>query len=44
MVAKNPLFVGRWTWKKFGATVVDDIWPEVTFFTLISIRKNVECK
>ncbi|KAF9038437.1 Bestrophin, RFP-TM, chloride channel-domain-containing protein [Panaeolus papilionaceus] len=36
MVASNPLFVGRWTWKKFGATVIDDIWPEVSFFTLVA--------
>ncbi|KAF8157097.1 Bestrophin, RFP-TM, chloride channel-domain-containing protein [Crassisporium funariophilum] len=36
MVANNPLFRGRWTAKKFGATVVDDIWPEVIFFTLIA--------
>ncbi|PPQ90098.1 hypothetical protein CVT25_012262 [Psilocybe cyanescens] len=36
MVANNPLFRGTWTAKKFGATVVDDIWPEVTFFTLVA--------
>ncbi|KAF8908575.1 Bestrophin, RFP-TM, chloride channel-domain-containing protein [Gymnopilus junonius] len=36
MVAKNPLFHGTWTAKKLGATVVDDIWPEVGFFTLIA--------
>lgn len=36
MVAKNPLFQGNWTAKKLGATVVDDIWPEVGFFTLIA--------
>ncbi|KAF9041401.1 Bestrophin, RFP-TM, chloride channel-domain-containing protein [Panaeolus papilionaceus] len=36
MVAANPLFRGRWTWKKFGATVIDDIWPEVTFFTCMA--------
>ncbi len=35
MVAKDPLF-GHWTVKKFSATVVDDIWPEVTFFTLVA--------
>jgi hypothetical protein len=33
MVANNPLFSGRWTLKKFNATVVNDIWPEVLFFT-----------
>jgi predicted membrane chloride channel (bestrophin family) len=26
----------RWTLKKFQATVVNDIWPEVTFFTLVA--------
>ncbi|KAI0634951.1 UPF0187-domain-containing protein [Trametes polyzona] len=31
MVAKNPLFVG-WSLKKFKATVINDIWPEVLFF------------
>jgi len=36
MVAGNPLFQGRWTLKKFNATVVNDIWPEVLFFTLIA--------
>ncbi|KAF9525224.1 Bestrophin, RFP-TM, chloride channel-domain-containing protein [Crepidotus variabilis] len=36
MVVKNPLFSGRWTAKKFGATVLDDTWPEVTFFTLFA--------
>ncbi|KAF8189348.1 Bestrophin, RFP-TM, chloride channel-domain-containing protein [Pholiota molesta] len=35
MVANNPLF-RHWTAKKFSATVLDDIWPEVTFFTLIA--------
>ncbi|KAI9058064.1 UPF0187-domain-containing protein [Trametes sanguinea] len=32
MVAENPLFVG-WSLKKFKATVINDIWPEVLFFT-----------
>ncbi|KAI0646104.1 UPF0187-domain-containing protein [Trametes meyenii] len=32
MVAKNPLFVG-WSFKKFKATVINDIWPEVLFFS-----------
>ncbi|KAI0764800.1 Bestrophin, RFP-TM, chloride channel-domain-containing protein [Fomes fomentarius] len=32
MVAKNPLFAG-WSLKKFKATVINDIWPEVLFFT-----------
>ncbi|KAF8810930.1 UPF0187-domain-containing protein [Phlegmacium glaucopus] len=36
MVASNPLFRGGLTLKKFEATVINDIWPEVTFFTLIA--------
>ncbi|KAJ2926685.1 hypothetical protein H1R20_g10406, partial [Candolleomyces eurysporus] len=36
MVASNPLFSGRWTLKKFNATVVNDIWPEVLFFTAVA--------
>ncbi|KAI0819472.1 UPF0187-domain-containing protein [Trametes gibbosa] len=32
MVASNPLFVG-WSLKKFKATVINDIWPEVLFFS-----------
>ncbi|KAI0367174.1 UPF0187-domain-containing protein [Pilatotrama ljubarskyi] len=32
MVAKNPLFMG-WSLKKFKATVINDIWPEVLFFS-----------
>ncbi|KAF9477338.1 UPF0187-domain-containing protein [Pholiota conissans] len=35
MVAMNPLFT-HWTAKKFSATVLDDIWPEVIFFTLVA--------
>lgn len=35
MVAANPLFVGGGYYKKFKATVVNDIWPEVLFFTLV---------
>jgi hypothetical protein len=38
MVSSNPLFNGRWTAKKFGATVLDDIWQEVTVFTLFATR------
>ncbi|KAI0746519.1 hypothetical protein C8Q80DRAFT_1175534 [Daedaleopsis nitida] len=34
MVAQNPLFAG-WSLKKFKATVINDIWPEVLFFTAI---------
>ena len=36
MVAANPLFRGRWTLKRFNATVINDIWPEVFFFTLVA--------
>ncbi|KAF7356016.1 hypothetical protein MVEN_00931000 [Mycena venus] len=35
MVASNPLFSG-WSIKKFNATVVNDVWPEVSFFTLVA--------
>jgi len=35
MVASDPLFVG-WSIKKFNATVINDVWPEVIFFTLVS--------
>ncbi|KAG5637003.1 hypothetical protein H0H81_006147 [Sphagnurus paluster] len=35
-MVENPLFHGTWTKEKFQATVVLDIWPEVTFFTLIA--------
>lgn len=36
MVAANPLFRGTWTLKKFNATVINDIWPEVAFFSLVA--------
>jgi len=37
MVASNPLFSGRMSLrKKFMATVINDIWPEVFFFTLVA--------
>jgi ion channel-forming bestrophin family protein len=36
MVAANPLLSGRWTIKKFNATVINDIWPEVAFFSLVA--------
>lgn len=36
MVARNPLFSGRFTIKKFNATVINDIWPEVFFFTAVA--------
>lgn len=36
MVSQNPLFRGGLSLKKLNATVVNDIWPEVLFFTLIA--------
>lgn len=40
MVAENPLFQGSLSWKKLQATVLNDIWPEVLFFTLIATSKD----
>ncbi|KAF9041949.1 UPF0187-domain-containing protein [Hymenopellis radicata] len=37
MVAYNPVFRGKWTMKKFNATVINDIWPEVLFFTAVAV-------
>ncbi|KAF5363089.1 hypothetical protein D9758_012627 [Tetrapyrgos nigripes] len=37
MVAKNPLLSGRISLrKKFMATVINDIWPDIMFFTLVA--------
>ena len=36
MVAQNPLWSGSWGVKRFNATVINDIWPEVVFFTLVA--------
>lgn len=36
MVSSNPLFRNGFTRKKFEATVINDIWPEVLFFTLVA--------
>jgi predicted membrane chloride channel (bestrophin family) len=36
MVATNPLFRGSWTVRKFEAMVINDIWPEVLFFSLVA--------
>ncbi|EEB87197.1 hypothetical protein MPER_15554, partial [Moniliophthora perniciosa FA553] len=37
MVSSNPLFRGGMSIrKKFAATVINDIWPEVVFFTLVA--------
>lgn len=35
MVAENPLF-SNWSLKKFKATVINDIWPEVLFFSAVA--------
>ncbi|KAH8119345.1 UPF0187-domain-containing protein [Phellopilus nigrolimitatus] len=35
MVQKSPLFA-KWTVKQFQATVINDIWPETLFFTLVA--------
>ena len=35
MVNHNPLFVA-WDLKRFVATVANDIWPEVVFFSLVA--------
>jgi putative membrane protein len=40
MVAENPLFQGSLSWKKLQATVINDIWPEVLFFTLVATSKD----
>ncbi|KAK0228314.1 Bestrophin, RFP-TM, chloride channel-domain-containing protein [Armillaria fumosa] len=36
MVAYNPVLRGKWTIKKFNATVINDIWPEVLFFSAVA--------
>ncbi|KIM42437.1 hypothetical protein M413DRAFT_444852 [Hebeloma cylindrosporum] len=36
MVSANPLFRGSWNARKFQATVINDIWPEVLFFSLVA--------
>ncbi len=41
MVSANPLFRGTWTARKFQATVINDIWPEVLFFSLIATSKSL---
>ena len=42
MVAANPLFAGGTSvYKKFKATVINDIWPEVLFFTAVAAS---ECR
>ena len=39
MVSANPLFRGGFTFKKFEATVINSIWPEILFFTLVATSK-----
>lgn len=39
MPAANPLF-SSWSLKKFRATVFNDIWPEVLFFSAIAASKS----
>lgn len=43
MVAQNPLFAS-WSLKKFRATVVNDIWPEVLFFSLVATMVSLVSK
>ncbi|KAF9445943.1 UPF0187-domain-containing protein [Macrolepiota fuliginosa MF-IS2] len=40
MVARNPLFAVRWTRQLLRATVLDDIWPEILFFTTVATGKT----
>lgn len=35
MVSSNPLFRGGWSLRKFNSTVINDIWPEVMFFSAV---------
>ncbi|KAL5528341.1 hypothetical protein ACEPAF_7477 [Sanghuangporus sanghuang] len=35
MVTKNPIFM-KWSIKRFQATVINDIWPETLFFSLVA--------
>ncbi len=44
MVAYNPVLRGKWTLKKFNATVINDIWPEVLFFTAVATSNFVRAQ
>lgn len=44
MVATNPLFAGGPFYKKFKATVINDIWPEVLFFSLVATMVTLVSK
>ncbi|GJE86689.1 Bestrophin, RFP-TM, chloride channel-domain-containing protein [Phanerochaete sordida] len=44
MVATNPLFAGGSFYKKFQATVINDIWPEVAFFSLVATMVTLVSK
>ena len=39
MVAASPFFRGTWTLKKFNATIINDVWVEVAFFSLVASSK-----
>ncbi|KAJ6481054.1 Bestrophin, RFP-TM, chloride channel-domain-containing protein [Mycena sanguinolenta] len=43
MVASNPLF-SSWSLKKFNATVINDVWPEVAFFSLVATMVSLVTK
>lgn len=44
MVAANPIFVGGSFSRKFQATILNDIWPEVLFFSLIATMVTLVSK
>ncbi|EUC58702.1 bestrophin protein [Rhizoctonia solani AG-3 Rhs1AP] len=37
MVSANPLIAGGFTLRKFRGTVLNDVWPEIIFFTCIAV-------
>ncbi|CUA75410.1 hypothetical protein RSOLAG22IIIB_05883 [Rhizoctonia solani] len=37
MVSSNPLVAGGFTLRKFRSTVLNDVWPEILFFTGIAV-------
>jgi hypothetical protein len=43
MVSSNPLFSGSYGgfMQKFDATVINDIWPEVFFFSAVSASEHL---
>jgi hypothetical protein len=38
-MGKNTIFSGKLTKMKLRATVIKDIWPEILFFTMVSISE-----